>query len=29
MAVDLIGEGNWNTRRKPPACGRSLTKLIT
>jgi len=29
MAVNFIGEGNRSTRRKPPACGRTLTTLIT
>ena len=24
MAVSFIGGGNWNTRRKPPTCRKSL-----
>ena len=29
MAVSFIGEGNQSTRRKPPACCKSLTNFIT
>jgi hypothetical protein len=29
VAVSFIGGGNWNTRRKPPTCRKSLTNLIT
>jgi hypothetical protein len=25
VAVSFIGEGNWNTRRKPPTCRNSRT----
>ena len=28
MAVSFIGGGNWSTRRKPPTCCKSMTKLI-
>ena len=29
MAVCFIGGGNRSTRRKPPTCCKSLTKVIT
>ena len=29
VAVGFIGGGNWNTRRKPPTCHKSLTNFIT
>jgi len=29
VAVNFIGGGNWSFRRKPPTCGKSLTKFIT
>ena len=29
MMVSFIGGGNWSTRRKPPTCRKSLTKLYT
>jgi hypothetical protein len=28
VAVNFIGGGNWNTRRNPPACHKSLTNFI-
>jgi hypothetical protein len=28
MAVCFISGGNWSTRRKPPACRKSLTNFI-
>jgi len=29
MVVSFIGEGNWNTWRKPSICHMSLTNFIT
>jgi hypothetical protein len=29
VAVSFIGGGNWNTRRKPPTCCKTLTNFMT